>query len=64
MADTQEASEAARALVAFRWGPPGTRELARSAKTVIERAADLPDDLRAQVHQATAGGDPGDDGDR
>jgi hypothetical protein len=60
MADTNEAREAARALVAFRWGPPGSRELARSASIVIERAGELPDDLRQALHEATAGGDPGD----
>jgi hypothetical protein len=57
MADTNEASEAARSLVAFRWGPAGSRELARSAGIVIERADQLPADLRAAVHEATAGGE-------
>jgi hypothetical protein len=61
MADRNEASEAGRALIAGRWGPAGTRELARSANIVIDRADQLPADLREQVHQATAppGGEDG-----
>jgi hypothetical protein len=60
MADTSEASEAGRALVAARWG---NQVAVRSAETVIERAAELPAELRAAVHEATgpAGGEPNGD---
>jgi hypothetical protein len=57
MADT-DAREAARALVAHRWG---SQVVERAARTVVERAAELPPTLRAQVHLATA--DDREDGD-
>jgi hypothetical protein len=59
MADAQDTSEAARSLANARWGGTVAR---RAALTVIDRVADLPDDLRGQVHDATApAGDEGDD---
>jgi hypothetical protein len=45
----QRASEAARELAAKRWG---NQVVVRSAQVVIERHAELPDDLREQLHQA------------
>lgn len=51
MADTDAASEAARALVARRWG---SQVVERAAQTVIERVDELPEVIRAQVHLATA----------
>jgi hypothetical protein len=58
MADP-DASEAARALNARRWGPTA---VVNAAQVVITRADELPDAVRAQLHEATgpAGGDPGD----
>ena len=50
MPDTQDASEAGRALAAARWG---NTVAVRSAETVIERAAELPAEIRAAVHEAT-----------
>jgi len=52
MTDAQ-ASEAARALAAKRWGDTTVR---RAALLVLERAAELPDALREQVHEATGDG--------
>jgi hypothetical protein len=46
-----DASEAARALIARRWG---SQVVERAARTVIERVAELPPTVRAQVHLATA----------
>jgi hypothetical protein len=54
--DDAAASEAARALVARRWG---SQAVEKAAQVVISRAAELPDAVREQVHQAT--GDGGDD---
>jgi hypothetical protein len=51
MSDTQEASEAGRALVARRWG---SQVVQRAAQTVIDRADELPASTRALVHLATA----------
>jgi hypothetical protein len=51
---TSDASSAARELNRIRWGDAVAR---RAAQVVIERADQLPDDLREQVHQATAGGE-------
>jgi hypothetical protein len=45
-----DAHEAARALALQRWG---TRALVRAAAVVIERADELPEQLRAQVHEVT-----------
>lgn len=42
--------EAARALALQRWG---TRGLVRAAEVVIARADELPEQLRAQVHEVT-----------
>jgi hypothetical protein len=50
MPDTKDASAAARALIARRWG---SQVVTRAAMTVIERADELPPDVRAEVHQAT-----------
>jgi hypothetical protein len=50
MPDTKDASAAARALIARRWG---SQVMTRAAMTVIERADELPPDVRAEVHQAT-----------
>jgi hypothetical protein len=52
MAGTKDdaASEAARALVARRWG---SQVVERAAAVVIERAAELPAAVREQVHQVT-----------
>jgi hypothetical protein len=47
-----EASQAARALVAHRWG---SQVVERAARTVIERADELPLALRAELHSATRG---------
>jgi hypothetical protein len=49
MSDAQ-ASEAARELARQRWGDQVVR---RAAAIVVERAAELPDAVREQVHQAT-----------
>jgi hypothetical protein len=49
MANT-DASEAARLLVRQRWGNRGAL---RAAAVVVERADELPDAVRAAVHQAT-----------
>jgi hypothetical protein len=56
MADAHDASEAARSLANARWGDAVAR---RAAQVVIERAGQLPADLREQVHEATAGGEGG-----
>jgi hypothetical protein len=56
MADAQDASEAARSLAAARWGDAVAR---RAAQVVIERAGQLPADIREAVHEATAGGEDG-----
>ena len=53
-----EASEAARALAAKRWG---NTAVVRSAQVVIERHAELPDSLREQLHQVTGEAAAGDD---
>jgi hypothetical protein len=52
MPDTNEASEHARALIAQRWGPPGTRELARSVDTVVTRRDELSADQLAALAAA------------
>jgi hypothetical protein len=57
MADS-DTSEAARALVARRWG---SQVVERAARTVVERADELPPTLRAAVHLATADQEDGDD---
>jgi hypothetical protein len=61
MAGTQDdaASEAARALVARRWG---SQAVERAAAVVISRVGELPDETRAAVHEATGppGGGDGD----
>jgi len=49
MADTK-ASAAARELVRHRWG---AQVVSRAAKTVIDRADELPEELAAEVHAAT-----------
>jgi hypothetical protein len=49
MADTQ-ASEAGAALARARWGDQVVR---RAAAVLLERADELPDALREQVHEAT-----------
>lgn len=59
MTDTQ-ATEAARSLVAHRWG---SQVVERAAKTVIERVDELPLTVRAQVHLATADADQEDSDD-
>ena len=51
MADTSEASEAGRALVAARWG---NTVAVRSAHVVIERVGELPAELVEQLHEVTA----------
>jgi len=59
-ADTPERPGVAGARA--RWG---AQVAVRSAGIVIERAGQLPDDIREQVHQATApAGESGDDGPR
>ena len=59
MADSHDgASEAGRALLARRWG---NQVVVRSAQVLIPRISELPDDLREQLHEATA--PPGGDGD-
>ncbi len=50
MSDTKT-SEAARELIRHRWG---SRVAERAAQTVIARAAELPPEMRARVHEATA----------
>jgi hypothetical protein len=59
MADTHDgaASEAARQLVARRWG---SQAVERAAAVVIPRAGELPAATRAALHEATAppGGEP------
>jgi hypothetical protein len=50
MANT-EASEAARLLVRQRWGNRGA---VRAAAVVVERADELPEEVRAAVHEATS----------
>jgi hypothetical protein len=45
-----DASEAGRALVGHRWG---NRAVLRAASMVINRAAELPPEVRAEVHTAT-----------
>ena len=45
-----DAHQAARELARARWG---TRGLERAAAVVIERADELPEQLRAQVHEVT-----------
>jgi hypothetical protein len=60
MSDPDPAS-AARELNRIRWGDTVAR---RAAQVVIDRADQLPDDIRQAVHDATAGGDSRDDGDR
>jgi hypothetical protein len=62
MPDTYEdASEAARALIARRWGPPGSRDLNRAVQTVVERRADLDDGQRAVLETAITPEDTDDD---
>jgi hypothetical protein len=56
---TDDASEAGRALVARRWG---NQAVVRAAAVVLERASELPDTTRAQLHEAT--GPPGGEGSR
>jgi hypothetical protein len=43
-------SEAARQLIARRWG---SQVVERAAQVVISRVAELPPAVRAQVHEAT-----------
>ncbi len=53
MADTshdEAVSQAGRALVARRWGPAA---VVRAAAVVIARAGELPEAVRAELHQAT-----------
>jgi hypothetical protein len=51
MTDAQDdATVAARALAAKRWG---SAAVVRSAQVVIDRADELPEQVREQVHQAT-----------
>jgi hypothetical protein len=56
-----DASEHGRGLNRSRWG---NQVAVRSAETVIERADELPAEIRAAVHEATAppGGEPHGDG--
>ena len=49
--DGAQASDAARELARARWTP--SPDVIRSAQLVIERVAELPGDLREQLHQAT-----------
>jgi hypothetical protein len=49
-----EATAAARALARAKWG---NTKVVRSAQVVIERAAELPESVREQLHEAT--GPPG-----
>ena len=60
MADP-DPSEAARALNAKRWGPTA---VVNAAQVVIPRADELPDAVRAELHEATAppGGEPDGEG--
>ena len=46
-------SEAGRALARHRWGPAA---VVRAAAVVISRAHELPDAVRAEVHQVTEAG--------
>jgi hypothetical protein len=48
--DSAQVSEAARELARIRWGDTKVR---RAAAVVLERASELPDALREQVHEAT-----------
>jgi hypothetical protein len=50
MTDTNDASEAARALIAQRWG---NQKPVRLAEELLPRARELPDSLRSALHQAT-----------
>jgi hypothetical protein len=62
-ADASERSEAARAAAKARWTPSPV--VVRSAEVLIERHAELPDAVRAVLHEATAppgGGDSRDQG--
>jgi hypothetical protein len=54
-------SEAGRQLVARRWG---NTAVVRSAEVVIARHAELPESVRAELHQVTGppGGEPSDRG--
>jgi hypothetical protein len=54
MPDTNDASEAARSLVAHCWG---NQVAVRAAQTVIDRVAELPPAVREQVHEATGSGE-------
>jgi hypothetical protein len=51
ISDADTASEAGRALNRLRWG---NQVAVRAAETVIERADQVPDALRAEVLQALA----------
>jgi hypothetical protein len=51
MPDTNDASEAARSLVAHRWG---SQRVEKAAELVLERVDELPEVMRAQLHMATA----------
>jgi hypothetical protein len=51
-------AEAARSAARARWGD---QVAVRAAQTVIERAAELPLTVRAQVHLATADQEDGDE---
>jgi hypothetical protein len=59
MAEAQQdtASEAARALAARRWGPTA---VVNAAQVVINRADELPEAVRVQVHEATGEAPAGD----
>lgn len=54
---TADASEIARNAARARWDPSPV--VVRSAMVLIERADELPEVLRDQVHQATGREDPG-----
>jgi hypothetical protein len=53
-----DAHEAAKALALQRWG---TRALVRAAAVVLDRVDELPEEVRAAVHEAT-GDHEADDG--
>jgi hypothetical protein len=54
-----DAHEAAKALALQRWG---TRGLVRAAAVVVDRASELPEEMRAAVHEATGDQEAGSDG--
>lgn len=60
-ADAEARSEAASHAARTRWVErEGNPVLTRSAQVVIERAAELPEQVRAQLHQVTGEAAPGD----